>query len=275
MTSASDSLTTSAGGKAKLSLSPVVLLRMLVVAGALGFWELSTRIGLVDPFWVSRPSAILPALLEFLSTADGWKAVAVTLLEALAGLAIGSFLGILSGFLITRSQTLKSVLNPFVAVLNSVPRLALTPLFIVWFGIGSFSKIVMVITLVYFILLVNTISAIESVDEDLKIVSRLMGATRRQLTFKVVIPSSVPWILAGLRVAMGNAFAGAVVAEMIAGQGGLGFIVSYAAGLLNLRDVFVAVILVMFLAYIADVLLLRLERRLLRWRPTGLRVGDR
>lgn len=101
-------------------------------------------------------------------------------------------LGVLSGFLITRSAYIKSVLNPLVEVMNAVPRLALIPLFIVWFGIGSMSKIMMVFLICYFVVLVNTISAIESVDRELVLVARLLGATKRDIQRKVIIPSSIP-----------------------------------------------------------------------------------
>lgn len=128
----------------------------------------------------------------------------------------------------------------------------------------------MVFMICFFVIVVNTISAIESVDRELVTVARLLGASDSDIRWKVVIPSAVPWIFAAIRISVGNAFGGAVVAEMVAGQGGLGYTVSAAAALLNLRDVFVAVVLVMAIAYCCDVLLLRVERRLLRWRPARI-----
>lgn len=246
---------------------PVNVARLLVAFGSLALWEFVTRAGIVDEFWISKPSDIIPAIFEFLSTSAGWHAVAVTVYEAAWGLLLALVFGILTGFLITRSEYLKSVMNPFVGVMNAVPRLALIPLFIVWFGIDSLSKVMMVFMICFFVIVVNTISAIESVDRELVTVARLLGATDSDIRRKVVIPSAVPWIFAAIRISVGNAFGGAVVAEMVAGQGGLGYMVSAAAALLNLRDVFVAVVLVMVIAYCCDVLLLRVERRLLRWRP--------
>lgn len=249
------------------SAPAVVTAQVSLVFAALLLWELITRQGIIDEFWISKPSAIIPAAFAFLSSFQGWNAVAVTLYEALVGLLLALVFGVLTAFLITRSAFLHKVLNPFISVLNAVPRLALTPLFIVWFGLGSPSKIAIVFVICFFTIAVNTVSAIESVDRDLLTVARLLGASNHALGSKVIAPSSVPWLLAGLRVGGGNAFGGAVVAEMIAGQGGLGFTVSSAAALLNLRDVFVVVVIVMVIAYIFDVLLLKLERRLLRWRP--------
>jgi len=246
--------------------------QVLVVVVWLGSWELVSRVGLVDSFWVSRPSAIVPTVIDYLGKIDGWKAIKTTTYESLVGLAIGTVLGVATGVIMTRSQTLHRTLNPFVAIMNSTPRLALTPLFILWFGIDSSSKIVMVVALVYFVLLVDTISGIEDVDQDLVVVTRLLGASRREVTMRVIVPSIIPWILSGLRFSMGLAFSGDVVAEMIAGNGGLGFQVSYSAGVLDLNGVFAAVVLVMLLAYIADLLLRQAERRILKWRPSGLRV---
>jgi NitT/TauT family transport system permease protein len=237
--------------------------------GGIVLWELVAEFGIVDEFWISKPSKIFPETIRYLSSPEGWYAVGVTVYEAAAGFALAIVFGVISGFLITRSAYVKSVLNPFVGVMNAVPRLALIPLFIVWFGIGSPSKIMMVFMICYFVVLVNTISAIESVDRELVLVARLLGAGKRDIQRKVIIPSSIPWLFAATRICVGNAFGGAVVAEMVAGNGGLGYMVSAAAALLNLRDVFVAVIIVMAIAYCCDVLLLRLERRLLRWRPAA------
>lgn len=246
---------------------PVNVARVLVALGGLALWELVARTGIVDEFWISKPSDIFPALVAFLSSPTGWYAVGVTVYEAFWGLILALVFGVLTGFLITRSEYIKGIFNPFVGVMNAVPRLALIPLFIVWFGIDSLSKVMMVFMICFFVIVVNTISAIESVDRELVTVARLLGATDADIRRKVVIPSAVPWIFAAIRISVGNAFGGAVVAEMVAGQGGLGYMVSSAAALLNLRDVFVAVVLVMVIAYCCDVVLLRLERRLLRWRP--------
>jgi NitT/TauT family transport system permease protein len=248
---------------------PVILARILVAAAGLLLWEGVAEFGIVDEFWISKPSAIIPETFRFLSTASGWYAVGITVYEAFWGLVLAMVFGVLAGFLITRSEYAKAVFNPFVGVMNAVPRLALIPLFIVWFGIDSLSKVMMVFMICLFVIIVNTISAIESVDRELVLVARLLGASKSDIRRKVVIPSSMPWLFAATRICIGNAFGGAVVAEMVAGNGGLGFMVSAAAGMLHLRDVFVAVIIVMTIAYCCDVLLLKLERRLLRWRPSG------
>lgn len=281
MTNSVEQLEVSAEAKSSERLREIVnskwfqaLVRVGIIIGALLLWELTAALRVIDPFWISRPSEIIPGTVEFLRSASGLEAVWSTFYGAMLGLLVGVILGVVSGFLLTRSAYWEKILNPFVAVLNSVPRLALTPLFILWFGIGSTSKVMMVFTLVYFIMLVNTVGAIHSVDKDLVIVTRLLGGTRAQITRLVVMPSAVPWLAAGIRVSAGNAFAGTVVAEMLAGNGGLGFLVTYASALLQLRDVFVAVILVMVLAYVVDLVLLKVEERLLRWRPTGLQLAN-
>ncbi len=242
--------------------------RVIVVLGFLLGWELLARTGIIDPFWISMPSKILPGLFEFLGTREGWEAIGVTLYEAMVGLILAIVFGVLTGYLVTRSKNVLLVVNPFIGVFNAVPRLALIPLFIVWFGIGSNSKIGMVFVFIYFIILVNTISGIESADKDHLVLARMLGATRHQVLTKIIIPSTIPWLLAAVRLGLGSAFGGAVVAEMIAGQGGLGFHMTVAAGLLNLRDLFISITIVMVIAYTADVLLLKLERRILRWRPS-------
>ena len=151
--------------------------------------------------------------------------------------------------------------------LNSLPRVALAPLFILWFGIGLTSKVVLAFSLVVFILLVNTHAGARNVDQDLVIITRLLGATRRQLTMKVILPASIPWIFAGLRLGLAYALIGAVVGEVIVAQAGLGFLIASAAGVFNTTGVFSALIILMLIAMLLSEVMKVAERKLLRWRP--------
>jgi sulfonate transport system permease protein len=237
---------------------------LLVLAGT---WEAATASGLVNPFWVSSPGRIVVDLARSFASGSVFLHLAVTLYEAFLGFVTGAALGIVAGFALARWEGLARVLDPYVTALNSLPRVALAPLFILWFGIGLTSKVILAFSLVVFILLVNTYAGAKNVDHDLVIVARLLGATRHQLTTKVILPASVPWIFAGLRLGLAYALIGAVVGEVIVAQAGLGFLISSAAGVFNTTGVFSALIILMVTAMLLNELMKAAERRVLRWRP--------
>ncbi len=240
-------------------------LALLVVFA--GTWEGATGGGFVNPFWVSSPSRIVLDLWKQFSRTDTYLHIGVTLYEAFLGFVIGAVVGILGGFALARWDRLARVLDPYVTALNSLPRVALAPLFILWFGIGLTSKVVLAFSLVVFILLVNTHAGAKNVDQDLVIIARLLGATRRQLTLKVILPSSIPWIFAGLRLGLAYALIGAVVGEVIVAQAGLGFLIAHYAGVFNTTGVFSALIILMVIAMLLNELMKAAEKKLLRWRP--------
>jgi NitT/TauT family transport system permease protein len=237
---------------------------LLVVAGA---WEIATRAGLVNAFWVSSPSRIVGDLVRRLRGAEVYLHIGVTLYEAFLGFVAGAAVGIAAGFILARSEELARVLDPFVTALNSLPRVALAPLFILWFGIGLTSKVILAFSLVVFILLVNTYAGAKNVDPDLVVIARLLGASRRQVTLKIVLPSSIPWIFAGLRLGLAYALIGAVVGEVIVATAGLGFMISHAAGVFDTTGVFTALIILMVIATLLNEVMKAAEAKLLRWRP--------
>jgi len=241
--------------------------RVGLLVGVAGLWEVATRRKLIDPFWVSSPSLIVQDLVRALTSADMYQHVGVTLYEAFLGFVTGAVVGIVGGFALARWEGLTRVLDPYVTALNSLPRVALAPLFILWFGIGLTSKVVLAFSLVVFILLVNTHAGAKNVDQDLVIITRLLGASRRQVTTKVILPASIPWIFAGLRLGLAYALIGAVVGEVIVAQAGLGFLISAAAGVFNTTGVFTALIILMIIAMLLNELMKMAERKLLRWRP--------
>ena len=241
--------------------------RIAILAVIAGGWEGATRSGLIAPFWVSSPSLVVRDLWRALTGADVYLHIGVTLYEAFLGFIAGAIVGILGGFALARWDRLAHVLDPYVTALNSLPRVALAPLFILWFGIGLTSKVVLAFSLVVFILLVNTHAGAKNVDQDLVIITRLLGATRRQLTLKVILPASIPWIFAGLRLGLAYALIGAVVGEVIVAQAGLGFLIASAAGVFNTTGVFSALIILMLIAMLLSEVMKVAERKLLRWRP--------
>jgi NitT/TauT family transport system permease protein len=238
---------------------------LLLVIG--GSWDLATRFELINPFWVSSPGRIVVDIVRQFMNGEVFLHIGITLYEAFVGFVTGSVLGIAAGFLLARSDELARVVDPYVTALNSLPRVALAPLFILWFGIGLTAKVVLAFSLVVFILLVNTYAGAKNVDQDLVIIARLLGASRRQVTMKIILPASIPWIFAGLRLGLAYALIGAVVGEVIVAQAGLGVRIAHAAGVFNTTGVFSALIILMVIATLLNEVMKAAEKKLLHWRP--------
>ena len=237
---------------------------LLLIGGA---WDLATRFEVINPFWVSSPGRIVADIVRQFVTGEVLLHIGITLYEAFLGFVTGAVLGIAAGFLLARSDGIARVVDPYVTALNSLPRVALAPLFILWFGIGLTAKVVLAFSLVVFILLVNTYAGAKNVDQDLVIIARLLGASRRQVTTKIILPASIPWIFAGLRLGLAYALIGAVVGEVIVAQAGLGFRIAHAAGVFNTTGVFSALIILMLIATLLNEVMKVAEKRLLHWRP--------
>jgi NitT/TauT family transport system permease protein len=244
--------------------------RLVLIAVVGSSWEGVTALGWVRPFWVSSPSAIFLEIYEMFASGEVFLHAGVTLYETVLGFATGALGGILAGFALAYWERANRVLDPFIGALNSLPRVALAPLFILWFGIGMTSKVVLGFSLVVFILLINTYAGAKNVDRDLVIITRLLGGSDRLIMVKVVLPASIPWIFAGLRLGLAYALVGAVVGEVIVAQAGLGFLISRAAGVFNTAGVFAVLIVLMAISMLLNEAMLRAERKLLHWRPQQL-----
>ncbi|TMA04693.1 MAG: ABC transporter permease, partial [Deltaproteobacteria bacterium] len=202
-----------------ISRGRLLIYRLLFGLTLLTLWELSSG-RFIDPFWVSSPSRVFVYLWEV--TADGsiFGHLAVTLYETFVGFFIGAVAGIGFGFLLARRETLAQILDPYIVAFNGIPRIALAPIFIIWFGIGPNSKVILVVIVVFFLTFFNTYSGVKGVDIELKNILRIMGANERQILSKVTIPATIPWITTGLKLSVPYALVGAVVGEFIAASKG-------------------------------------------------------
>lgn len=249
-------------------------IRVGLLAGVLGAWEAlagnpKTEFTVVDRFWTSQPSEIAQRLAEWVARGTLWLHLLITLQEMVIGLVIGSVMGVALGFLLGRNLTLARVLDPFIMAIYSIPKLALAPLFILWFGIGLEPKIVLVSTACFFLLFLNTYSGVRDVDHELIDIIRVMGASQRDLLFKVVLPSASPWILTGLKAAVPYSLIGAVVGEIMASNRGLGYLLIHAQGQYDTAGVFAAIIVLMFMGLLLNEVVNRSESYLLRWKAAG------
>lgn len=241
--------------------------QLLVVGAFLGAWEAAVRFGLLDPFFTSQPAEIFATLYRDLMSGELLYHVGFTGSEMFFGWALGGALGIGTGFLLAKFEWVNALLDPILYALNGLPRVALAPLFILWFGIGFTSKVAVSVSIVYFILVFATYGGIRSVDQTLVQAVRVLGASPLQVNRKVVLPSSLPWIFSGLKVSVGLALIGAIVGEFIAARAGVGHYIAYAASLFDTAGVFVGIFTLMAMAMMLNELIKAVERRLLRWRP--------
>ena len=237
----------------RLGCSAAVLVAWEALAG-----NPKTEWALVDKFWTSQPSDIVLRLSEWISRGTLWLHLRHSE-EMVIGLVIGSVLGIALGFLLGRNLTLARLLDPFIMAIYSIPKLALAPLFILWFGVGLEPKIVLVSTACFFLLFLNTYSGVRDVDHELVDIIRLMGASQRDLLFKVVLPSASPWILTGLKAAVPYSLIGAVVGEIMASNRGLGYLLIHAQGQYDTAGVFAAIIVLMVMGLLLNEVVNRSE----------------
>ena len=170
--------------------------------------------------------------------------------------------------MLARSPFWDEVLAPLVLALNSLPRVALAPLIILWFGIGIVAKVVTAFTLVFFILLVNTLGGAKNVDTDILTIAQLMGASRRDILWKVTLPSALPWIFAGLNIGLTYALLGVIVAEILASNQGIGYVISSGAANFNTAAVFAGLVTLAVVAWLFSAVMRKVEARLLRWKPS-------
>lgn len=239
----------------------------ILVAG-LGLWEFASG-RLIKPFWISSPSEIWRQLGEWISTGQLWLHVEVTLTETVLGFAFGAVSGVLFGLALGLNRRLAAVLDPFIVAFYSLPKIALAPLFILWFGVGLTSKVVLATFVVFFLVFYNTYAGTLAVEAELVDVLRLMGARRSQIIRKVILPSALIWIFTGMKSSVPYALIGAVVGEMMASNKGLGYLIEAAAGQYDTGGVFAALFVLMIIATGLHELLKQSERLMLRWKEDG------
>ncbi|MEU8707016.1 ABC transporter permease [Streptomyces sp. NPDC048565] len=250
--------------------------RVLLLIALLGLWEWLARSAVIDPFNFSMPSKIWDQISRWATdgTPQGslWEQIWYTLYEALVGWIIGVIGGVILGIALGRVRFLSDVLGPYIKVLNALPRIVLAPIFLIWFGLGPASKIASAVVLVFFPVFFNAFQGAREVDRNLVANARILGATNRQVTFQVVIPSATSWIFTSLHVSFGFALIGAIVGEYIGATKGLGLLVSASQGTFNAAGVYAAMVILAVVALLAEALLSFLERSLFRWKPAD--AGD-
>ncbi len=229
-------------------------------------WELLPALGLVKPLFSSSPSRVVGAavwLFQHNFAAD----IGVSAVEFGLGFGLAAALGVPLGYLIGWSRRLNAIFDPFVQLLNSTPRVALAPLLIIWLGIGLASKVTVVFIGAFIPILINTRASVRYLPTPLVQAARIFGARDWQVFTTVALPASVPWIVAGLRLAIGHALVGVIIAELISSRAGVGYVINAASTSFQTDKVFVGVALLAGLGLLLSKALERLEAHFETWRP--------
>lgn len=243
-------------------------MRLGFLVALLGSWQwMSTALDL--QFFISSPSAIWTVLSDWIVTGYLLDHIGVTLQAMVYGFLLGTAVGLFAGFLLGLVPVLARIFDPFIMAVYSLPKLALAPLFVLWFGIGLQMKVVLTGVIVFFFVFWNTFAGVRETDDELVDVLRVMGATRRDIIRKVVLPGSLTYIYVGLKIAIPMSLVGAVVGELIASNRGIGYVLMLTAGQFNTAGVMAALVVLMLIAAVMNGALNRSEQYVMRWKRAG------
>ena len=241
------------------------LLRWGVIVLLLAMWEIGVRLNVIDPFYVSTPSRIIRHGRALLAEGILIRHLLVTLAEAAVGLILGFVLGMITGFLFAASPRVDAFLQPFLTIINALPRIAFAPLIILWFGLGFTSKVVIVVSLVYFIVFFNTYRGFKEVNPILLKNAQVLGATRRQILQHIYLPATMSWTFASIRTSVGFAIIAAILGEYIGASAGIGYLIDNAQSQFDATGVMTGLATLTLVVAALDPVLRRVERYFLRW----------
>jgi NitT/TauT family transport system permease protein len=235
------------------------------VLGGLLFWELVSRLLVANALFLAAPSQIVYAIYQLTLTGELGRHIYISSIEFAIGYVIASVIGIAFGFGMASSPRFKQAMQPWISGFYATPTIALAPLFILWLGIGIWSKVLVVIFLVLFPVTINTEAGLRTTSERLIEMLKSFGASRSQIFFKVSLPSALPFILAGLKLGIGRGLIGVVVAELFGSRAGLGRLISQSADAFNMPELFAGVIVLAIAGIAMTAGFGWLEKRLVPW----------
>jgi NitT/TauT family transport system permease protein len=254
------------------------LLLMQIAVGIVGvvLWYLLSRYPvfghiLLPPFFFSNPVDVAAQIVDWFVSGVIWKHLWVTLVEAMLAFVIGSIGGVLIGFWFARQPLTAAVFDPYVKMINALPRVVLAPIFTLWLGLGIWSKVALGVTLVFFIVFFNVYQGVREVSPTVLANARMLGMSERQLMRHVYWPSALSWMFSSLHTSVGFAMVGAVVGEYLGSAAGLGYLIQQAEGVFDVAGVFAGMFVLAAFVIVIDTVVSLVEKRLLVWRPT---VGD-
>ncbi|HEY0331400.1 MAG TPA: ABC transporter permease [Rhodopseudomonas sp.] len=250
------------------------LLVLLPGLALLAFWQWASG-RLIKEIYISKPTAIMLRLYELFASGEIYPHLWTTGQELVMGYGIGVAAGIVGGYALGRSPRLARIFEPYVMAFYGVPKIALAPLFIIWFGIGVGSKVALASIMVFFLVFYNVYAGVRGVDREVVNLALVMGANQRQLTYHVYLPAAAPYVILGMRMAVPYAVIGVIVGEFTSSIEGLGLFIHEASATYDPAGVFAGIVILLAFVVGANAVTGRLERRLLRWRkPSGQGPSD-
>ncbi len=244
----------------------VFLVQTGLVALFLAAWEMAVRAKALDPFYVSSPARIARHIVVWLGEGILFKHLWVTLSEAAVGLIAGMLLGLVFGFLFAANRKIDAVLQPFIGVLNALPRIAFAPLIILWFGLGFLSKVVIVVSLVFFVVFFNTYQGFKDINPVLLKNARVLGASRFHIIRHIYLPATMTWIFASLRLSVGYAVIAAIIGEYIGASAGIGFLIDNAQAMFDSTGVMAGLTVLTLTVAVIDFIVRRIEQYFAKWK---------
>lgn len=266
-----------------MSRGKLLVLQALVALVFLTLWHLGSTVAvgvgsngkpvhLLPPFFFSTPIEVLTRVFTMFADGSVYRHLWVTLLEAMLAFAIGSIGGVLIGFWFARKPLVAAVFDPYIKMLNALPRVVLAPIFALWFGLGIWSKVWLGVTLVFFIVFFNVYQGVREVPQVVLANARMLGMNERQLLRHVYWPSALSWVFSSLHTSVGFAMVGAVVGEYLGSSAGLGYLIHQAEGVFDVTGVFAGMVILMIFVMLVDTLVTKIENRLLKWKPGETRT---
>ena len=252
--------------------------QVVLLVAIFAFWHVATHPELIPPFvwdnpdraafFFGEPVKIFKVIVEWFAGGEIYPHLWVTLQETALAFVIGSVLGLVIGLWLGLTPFASALLDPYIKAMNAMPRVVLAPIFMVWFGLGIWSKVALGVTLVFFIVFFNVYQGVKEVSPVVLNNATMLGATRRQLLRYVYLPSATSWVFSSLHTAVGMAFVGAVVGEYLGSAKGVGYLIHMAEGSFDINTVFAGILVLTIFALVLDFAVSAAERRLLVWRPT-------
>jgi len=248
-------------GRALLQAGAVALLLLL--------WQFGVRVGWISDFLFGSPAGIYTVLLRMAANGELLADTSYTLFEAILGFVIGTVFGSIAGLALWYSVFVARLVEPFIVAINSVPKIALAPIIVLWFGTGLVSKVALAVSVTAIVALIAAYQAAKDADADLQALLISMGATKHQIFYKAVVPSTLPSIIATFRINIGFGLVGAVVGEFISSQHGLGHLVYNASSFYDLNTVWVGLFVLMAVGFVLYYVIDLIERLLIPWKVSN------
>jgi NitT/TauT family transport system permease protein len=267
-----------------MNRATLLALQILVAVVAIALWHVLAKypichlsyigrendcLTVLPPFFFSTPGEVAARVLKWFADGSIWRHLWITLVEALLAFVIGSLGGVLIGFWFARKPTINAVFDPYVKMINALPRVVLAPIFALWFGLGIASKVALGVTLVFFIVFFNVYQGVKEVSPTVLANARMLGMNERQLMRHVYWPSALSWMFSSLHTSVGFAVVGAVVGEYLGSAAGLGYIIQQAEGVFDVAGVFAGMFVLAVFVILIDMVVTVIEKRLLVWRPVA------